>query len=121
VSERQSRPVDYGSADDGLLEEEAPDLGPLQEAAEAAELAEAMSGLTAGSGGPLPARDPLRPLACAVARALTDAGAVRLWRGAYRDGGAADGQPITECSAPGRPRPRSTGGGRARPSLSSTR
>jgi len=65
--------VDYGSADDGLLAEEAPDPGPLQEAAEA-ELAEAMSGLTASSGEPLPARDPLRPLACAIARALTEAG-----------------------------------------------
>ena len=68
MSERQSRPVDYGSADDGFLDEEAPDLGPLREAAEAAELAEAMSGLTAISGEPMPARDPLRPLACAVAR-----------------------------------------------------
>ena len=74
MSERQSRPVDYGSADDGFLDEEAPDLGPLREAAEAAEFAEAMSGLTASSCGPLPARDPLRPLACAIARALTEAG-----------------------------------------------
>ncbi len=72
--EHQSRQVDYGSANDGFLDEEAPDLGPLQEAAEAAELAEAMSGLTASSGEPLPARDPLRPLACAIARALTEAG-----------------------------------------------
>ena len=176
MSEHQSRQVDCGSADDGLLAEEAPDLGPLQEAAVAAELAEAMSGLTDTSGGMLPARDPLRPLACAVARELTEAGftlhhcarhhppvparrsasaarrcwarpgeqdrsgrvldhtrpavaglvplarvprhsgdherrarpcawcagfpggAVRLWRGAYRDGGAHDGQPITERS-----------------------
>ena len=74
MSEHQSRQVDYGSADGGLLDEEAPDLGPLREAAEATELAEAMSGLTDGSGGPLPAEDPLRPLACAVARALTEAG-----------------------------------------------
>jgi len=74
VSEHQSRQVDCGSADDGLLDEEAPDLGPLQEAAEAAGLAEAASGLTDGSGGPMPAEDPLRPLACAVARALTEAG-----------------------------------------------
>ena len=58
MSEHQSRQVDYGSADDGFLDEEAPDLGPLQEAAEAAELAEAISGLTASSGGPLPVRDP---------------------------------------------------------------
>ena len=41
--------------------------------AEAAELAEAMSGPTDGSGGPLTVRDPLRPLACAIARALTEA------------------------------------------------
>jgi hypothetical protein len=68
VSERQSRPVDYGSADDGFLDEEAPDLGPLREAAEAAELAEAMSGLTASFGGPFSVHDPLRSLACAVAR-----------------------------------------------------
>jgi hypothetical protein len=74
VSEHQSRQVDYGSANDGFLDEEAPDLGPLQEAAEAAELAEALSGLTDNSGGPLPVRDPLRPLACAIARALTEAG-----------------------------------------------
>ena len=72
--EHQSRQVDYGSADNGLLDEEAPDLGPLRETAEAAELAEATAGLTDGSGGPLPAEDPLRPLACAVARALTEAG-----------------------------------------------
>lgn len=74
MSEHQSRQVDYGSANDGLLDEEAPDLGPLQEAAEAAELAEATSGLTDSFGGPLYAEDPLRPLACAVARALTEAG-----------------------------------------------
>ena len=71
MSEHQSRKVDYGSASDGLLDEEAPDLGPLREAAEAAELAEAMSGLTDSSGGPLPTGDPLRPLACVFARALT--------------------------------------------------
>ena len=75
--EYQSRQVDYGSANDGLLDGEAPDLGPLQEAAEAAELAEATAGLTDGSGGPLPAEDPLRPLACAIARALTEAGFAR--------------------------------------------
>ena len=48
--EHQSRQVDCGSADDGLLDEEAPDLGPLRETAEAAELAEATAGLTDGSG-----------------------------------------------------------------------
>ena len=72
--EHQSRQVDCGSADDGLPDEETPDLGLLQEAAEAAELAEATAGLTDGSGGPLPAEGPLRPLACGVARALTEAG-----------------------------------------------
>ena len=74
MPEHQSRQVDCGSADDGLLDKEAPDFGLLQEPAEAAELAEATAGLTDGSGGPLPAEDPLRPLACAVARALTEAG-----------------------------------------------
>jgi hypothetical protein len=74
VFEPQSRQVDYDSADGGFLDEEASDLGPLQEAAEAAELAEATSGLTDGSGGPLPTDDALRPLACAIARALTEAG-----------------------------------------------
>ena len=54
MSEHQTRQVDYGSANDGLLYEEAPDLGPLQEGAEAAELAEALSGLTASSGRPVP-------------------------------------------------------------------
>ena len=72
--EHQSRQVDCETADDGLLDEEAPDLGPLRETAEAAELAEATAGLTDGSGGPLPAEDSLRPLACAIARALTEAG-----------------------------------------------
>ena len=62
MSEHQSRQVDCGSANDGLLDEEAPDLGPLQEAAEAAELAEAMSGPTDGSDGPFTVRDSLRLL-----------------------------------------------------------
>jgi hypothetical protein len=44
MSEHQTRQVDYGCANDGLLYEEAPDLGPLQEGAEAAELAEALLG-----------------------------------------------------------------------------
>jgi hypothetical protein len=180
VSGHQSRQVDYGSADDGFLDAEAPDLGPLQEAADAAELAEATSRLTDGSGGSLPTGDPLHPIACAIARALAEAGftlhhcarhhpryrlaecllpvvashapagkagvvvfldrtrpavarlvplarvpqhsgghewrarpctrcagfpgdAVRLWRSAYRDGCAADRQPITECSCLSRP------------------
>jgi hypothetical protein len=60
VSERESRQVDYGSADDGHLGEEAPDLGPLREAADAAELAEAMSGLSDGPVGRCP---PLIPSA----------------------------------------------------------
>jgi hypothetical protein len=74
VYQHQSRQMDCGSAADGFLDEEAPVLGPLQGAAEAAELAEATAGLTDGSGGPLPAEDPLRPLACEVAQALTEAG-----------------------------------------------
>jgi hypothetical protein len=58
VFEHQSRQVDYGPANDGLLDEEAPDLGPLQGAAEAAELAEAMSGLTDSFGGHCPPKIP---------------------------------------------------------------
>lgn len=58
--ERQSRQVDYGSVNDGFLDEEVPDLGPLQEAADAAELAEAMSGLSDGPVGRCP---PLIPFA----------------------------------------------------------
>jgi hypothetical protein len=58
MSEHQTRQVNYGCANDGVLYEEAPDLGPLQEGAEAAELAKALSGLTASSGSPSSARDP---------------------------------------------------------------
>jgi hypothetical protein len=58
VPEHQPRQVVHGSANGG----EAPDLGPLQEAAEVAELAEAMSGPTDGSGGPFTVRDSLRLL-----------------------------------------------------------
>jgi hypothetical protein len=58
MSEHQTRQVDYGCANDGLLYEEAPDLGPLQEGAEATELAEALSGLTASSGSPSSAETP---------------------------------------------------------------
>jgi len=64
MSEHQTRQVDYGCANDGLLYEEAPDLGPLQEGAEAAELAEALSGLTASSGSPSSARDPRMRCGC---------------------------------------------------------
>ena len=69
--EHQSRQVDCGSADDGLVDEEAPDLGLLRETAEAAELAEATAGLNDGSGGPLPAEDPLRRLPRLTARLVS--------------------------------------------------
>jgi hypothetical protein len=59
------------SADDGLR---APDLGPLREAAEREELAEAEARLVGLSGDPLCLSDPQAPLAREVARALTEAG-----------------------------------------------
>ncbi len=51
-----------------------PDLGPLRAAAEAAELAQAASGLVSTYGYRLGDSDPLAPLACDVARSLTEAG-----------------------------------------------
>lgn len=58
MSEHQTRQVDYGCANDGLLYEEAPDLGPLQEGAEAAELTEACLGSPLVPAAPSSARDP---------------------------------------------------------------
>jgi hypothetical protein len=63
-----------GYAEDDYLGDEPPDLGPLRALAEAAELAEAMATLADPYGRPLPADDPLAPLACDIARALTEAG-----------------------------------------------
>jgi hypothetical protein len=63
---------DYADEDDLGLEP--PDLGPLQAVAEGEELAEAVSRLADAYGRPLPADDPLAPLARDIARALTEAG-----------------------------------------------
>jgi hypothetical protein len=72
--EDQPRQARGAAADETYAGEELPDLHPLRAIAEAAEWADAASGLTDAFGGPLPARHPLHPLACAVARALTEAG-----------------------------------------------
>lgn len=53
---------------------EAPDLAPLRNLAEREELADAASRLADSSGRPLPADDPLAPLARELARVLTEAG-----------------------------------------------
>ena len=51
-----------------------PDLGPLRVAAEAAELAQAVSGLVSIDGCRLADNDPLAPLARGIARSMTEAG-----------------------------------------------
>ena len=51
-----------------------PDLGPLRAAAEAAELAQAVSGLVSIDGCRLADGDPLAPLARDIARSMTEAG-----------------------------------------------
>jgi hypothetical protein len=51
-----------------------PDLGPLRAAAEAAELAQAASGLVSAHGYRFAASDPLAPLAHDIARSVTEAG-----------------------------------------------
>jgi hypothetical protein len=51
-----------------------PDLGPLRAATEAAELAQAASGLVSMDGCRLPDSDPLAPLARGIARSMTEAG-----------------------------------------------
>ena len=51
-----------------------PDPGPLRAAAEAAELAQAVSGLVSIGGCRLADSDPLAPLARDIARSLTEAG-----------------------------------------------
>ncbi len=51
-----------------------PDPGPLRAAAEAAELAQAVSGLVSIDGCRLADRDPLAPLARDIARSMTEAG-----------------------------------------------
>ena len=51
-----------------------PDLGPLSGVAEAAELAQAVSGLVGIDGYRLADSDPLAPLARDIARSMTEAG-----------------------------------------------
>ena len=51
-----------------------PDLGPLRAAAEAAELAQAVSGLVSADGYRLADSDLLAPLARDIARSMTEAG-----------------------------------------------
>ena len=51
-----------------------PDPGPLRAAAEAAELAQAVSGLVSIDGCRLADSDPLAPLARDIARSMTEAG-----------------------------------------------
>ncbi len=51
-----------------------PGRGPLRSVAEAAELAQAVSGLVTADGYRLDGSDPLAPLAHAIARSLTEAG-----------------------------------------------
>ena len=63
-----------GFATDAYTGDEPPDLSPLRVLAERAELADAVSRLCDSYGRPLPADDPLAPLAHDVARALTEAG-----------------------------------------------
>ena len=63
-----------GYAEDEYLGDEPPDLGPLRALAETAEFAEAVTRLADAYGRPLPADDPLAPLARDIARALTEAG-----------------------------------------------
>jgi hypothetical protein len=69
-----SRPVSDGPDDDDWLAAQQPDLGPLREAAERAELADAKSCLASSYGFPLRDDDPLAPLARDLAEALTLAG-----------------------------------------------
>jgi hypothetical protein len=63
-----------GYAEGDYLALEPPDLGPLRALAESAELADAVARLADAYGRPHPADDPLAPLACDIARALTEAG-----------------------------------------------
>jgi hypothetical protein len=69
-----SRPVPDGPEDDEWLADARPDLGPLREAAEHGELADAVACLAGSSGFRLRAGDSLALLAHEVARALTLAG-----------------------------------------------
>jgi hypothetical protein len=68
------RPVPDGPEGDGWLADAQPDLGPMREAAERGELADAVACLAGPSGFRLRADEALAPLAREVARALTLAG-----------------------------------------------
>jgi hypothetical protein len=74
MSEDRIRELRQGDADDAYQGDERPDLGPLRALAEREELAEAVSRLADEYGRPLPAGDPLAPLAGELAWALTEAG-----------------------------------------------
>jgi hypothetical protein len=70
-----SRPVsDDGPEGDDWLGDARPDLGPMREAAERGELADAVACLAGSAGFRLRGDDPVAPLAREVARALTLAG-----------------------------------------------
>jgi hypothetical protein len=74
MSEDRIRQLRRGYADDDYTGDEPPDLCPLWALAEREELADAAGRLADGYGRPLPADDPLAPLAREVARSLTEAG-----------------------------------------------
>jgi hypothetical protein len=63
-----------GYAEEDYCNLEPPDLGPQRALAETAEFADATATLGDAYGRPLPADDPLAPLARNIARALTEAG-----------------------------------------------
>ena len=74
MSENRIRQLRQGYADDDYQADEPPDLDPLRALAENEELADAVGRLADGFSRPLPADDPLAPLARALARSLTEAG-----------------------------------------------
>jgi hypothetical protein len=74
MSDDRVRQIRQGFADDISQSGVTPDLGPLRAVAEREELAQAVSRLVDCYRRPLPADDPLYPLARDVARALTEAG-----------------------------------------------
>jgi hypothetical protein len=74
MSENRLRQIRRGFADEDCRGDEPPDLSPLRALAERAELADAAGRLVDAYGRRLGDDDPLRPLACDVARALTEAG-----------------------------------------------
>ena len=74
MSEDRLHQLKTGYSADAYLAEEPPDLSPLRAVAEREELADAVSRLTDAYSRPLPADDPLAPLAGDIARALTEAG-----------------------------------------------